>query len=187
LAVKLTSVKVTPLNMQQVLQTGETILEKASYRITQNREIIMSCLEQQYDSQTKSFLDYWFALPTQVELFALNSEIQNIPSSPLRAFFELAFSAIIITKAGGISLAFDLAHTRPHRAKLVKSASGEILFRANEIKVSEKRISILTKTVRPALAEFAKRVQRNLEGLIAPTAGTISMVMLKIYRYRPRL
>ena len=52
-------------------------------------------------------------------------EIEKIDDRNLRSFFELAFSAVIVTKSGGVSLALDLAHTRPHRAKIVIDVDGK--------------------------------------------------------------
>lgn len=85
-------------------------------------------LTKRWDKKTREFIDYWFASETQVELLALKLEIEAIDDEKLKAFFLLAFSAIIITKSGGVSLAFDLAHTRPHKAKVVISQTGEFLF-----------------------------------------------------------
>jgi len=84
-----------------------------------------------------------------------------------RMFFELAFSAIIITKSGGVSLAFDLAHTRPHRAKVVIDRRGQVIVGHDLVGSASRRIKLLTKTLRSPLQEFEKRVQQNLKGLLA--------------------
>jgi hypothetical protein len=81
----------------------------------------------------------------------------------LRAFFELAFSAIIITKSGGVSLALDLAHTRPHRAKVVINHDGKLI---TDEPVDEKHRAILTKKLRSPLDEFEKRCRNNLDGVL---------------------
>ena len=54
----------------------------------------------------------------------------------MQKFFRMIFSATIIAKSGGVSLARDLAHTRPHR-------------------VSDKKPN-------SAFVEFAKRLKHNL-------------------------
>ena len=54
----------------------------------------------------------------------------------IRDFLKMVFSSTIIAKSGGVSLARDLAHTRPHRDT--------------------------DKTPNSAFAEFAKRLERNL-------------------------
>jgi DNA modification methylase len=51
----------------------------------------------------------------------------------------MIFSSIIITKSGGVSLAYDLAHTRPHRVK--------------------------DKTSQHALREFEKRLNKAIKGI----------------------
>jgi hypothetical protein len=65
--------------------------------------------------------------------------IEQTEDEDIRAFFEVTLSSIIITKSGGVSLAFDLAHTRPHKVK--------------------------DKVYRSPLKEFEKRLQRNFESL----------------------
>jgi hypothetical protein len=62
----------------------------------------------------------------------------------MRDFFRLVLSAVIITKSGGVSLARDLAHTRPHKVE---------------------------KKPNSAFAEFWKRLQRNLREYHAPPSG----------------
>jgi hypothetical protein len=128
------------------------------------------------DEGTQSFIDYWFSAETQVELAVLLQEIRQIEQDDLRVFFELAFSSIIITKSGGVSLAFDLAHTRPHRAKVIKSPTGKIIWQADNLaNISDRRVAVLTKTLRSPLVEFEKRLEQNIAGLVQARQG----------RYRP--
>ena len=129
----------------------------ANIAVTENRAELIEQLSKRWDTKTRVFIDYWFALETQIELMALVVEIEKIADETIKAFFELIFSAIIITKSGGVSLAFDLAHTRPHKAKVVISQSGEILFGKELKNDTSPRIKFLTKTLRSPLAEFEKR------------------------------
>jgi len=64
---------------------------------------------------------------TQIELLSLLLEIEKVESPVLNSFFKMVFSSVIIAKSGGVSLARDLAHTRPHRdlKKIPKSAIEE--------------------------------------------------------------
>lgn len=62
-----------------------------------------------------------------------------------------------------MSYALDLAHTRPHRAKLVYSEDGELLINEVPEEITPQRLRILTKTLRPVLTEFEKRVRANVE------------------------
>jgi hypothetical protein len=77
----------------------------------------------------------------------------------LKRFFELAFSAIIITKSGGVSLARDLAHTRPHRAKVIYSQTGEIIEGEKFLEYPHRNLEHSTKVLRSAIEEFDKRIQ----------------------------
>jgi DNA modification methylase len=139
LALLLCKVKVAPLGVDQVAQAGAKVLKRATYAVQKQRHELVKGLEQRFDSKTRAFINYWFHPDTQIELFALITEIERVADSSVRAFLELAFSAIIITKSGGVSLARDLAHTRPHRVK--------------------------EKAPRSPLEEFKKRFQRNLDSL----------------------
>ena len=69
----------------------------------------------QMDDATRRFLDYWFFPETQAELAALILAIRAESDSDLKNLLEVVFSSTIVTKSGGVSRAWDLAHTRPHR------------------------------------------------------------------------
>jgi hypothetical protein len=93
------------------------------------------------------------------------TEIEKTNDAEVKAFLELAFSAVIITKSGGVSLAFDLAHTRPHRAKVVLTQTGQVVLGHNLVNSSSPRVKLLTKTLRSPLQDLKKRFQQNLNGL----------------------
>lgn len=165
LALILTNAKVTPLNGRLVAQIGNEISERAERAVRERRNELEKALESRWDPKTRDFIDYWFTPETQIDLLALITEIEQIEDVKIRAFFELAFSAIIITKSGGVSLAFDLAHTRPHRAKVVIGRTGEVVLRGELTDSSSRRIKLLTKTLRSPFREFGRRVEQNLGGL----------------------
>jgi hypothetical protein len=142
LAVLISTVKTTSLSSESLVQLGHEIVSEAKLTLSNGRSQLSDLLTSKFDDETKEFLDYWFAPETQVELMALRCEINKLRDMTVRRFFELALSAIIITKSGGVSLAWDLAHTRPHKLK-----------------------QGLAKTPRPALADFLKRVARNAGSL----------------------
>ena len=118
LALLVSRVKVASLDANEVIQQGQVILRNATLACKDRRQELEKILRNHWDAKTQKFVNYWFAPETQVELLALIAEIEHIEDTAIRAFFELIFSAIIITKSGGVSLAFDLAHTRPRRAKV---------------------------------------------------------------------
>jgi DNA modification methylase len=173
LALLISQVKVVPLDPEAVELTGRDILKKANDTLQDQWGELKRSLKSRWNTKTQEFIDYWFAPETQLELLALITQIEKLADEKLRAFFELVFSAIIITKSGGVSLAFDLAHTRPHRVKVVISQTGDILLGEDLAKNPSPRIKILTKTLRSPLAEFEKRFQQNLKSLSRADFGPI--------------
>jgi DNA modification methylase len=173
LALMLTKAKVTSLDARQINQIGSEILKRAALAVEARRGELKQELENRWDPKTRDFVNYWFALETQIELLALTIEIEKIDDVQIRTFFELAFSAIIITKSGGVSLAFDLAHTRPHRAKIVIDRNGEVVLGRGLVGHPSRRVKLLTKTLRSPLHEFEKRILQNLNGLLESESGRI--------------
>jgi len=178
LALKIGNVKVTPLDAEVLYKLGNKIIHNAHVTITEKINEIEACREKKWDSETKEFINKWFAHETQIELLALINEISRIYDNEIRAFFEIVFSAIIITKSGGVSLALDLAHTRPHLAKEVITKTGKIVISNNCENISLSRKKILTKTLRPAVDEFAKRFRQNLKSVLKPDSSKIKSKIL---------
>ncbi|MCI0446541.1 hypothetical protein L0152_25470, partial [bacterium] len=166
LALRITLVKGTALKTSLLQETGKMLIQQARKSIQECRGILPDELEKRFDSETRKFLNYWFAPETQLELFVLIREIEKITNPYVRAFFELAFSAIIITKTGGVSFAFDLAHTRPHRAKAIITNSHKLVLDENTANISPERLNLLTKTLRSPITEFEKRFEGNLKEVI---------------------
>jgi DNA modification methylase len=171
LAIMISGVKATPLETKQVAQAGDEILRAARRAVEERQEDLKEALEKRWDSKTRQFVNYWFATETQLELQALISEIENLEDSSLKTFFELTFSAIIITKSGGVSLAFDLAHTRPHRAKVILDRAGKAVLGEDLVGSDNKRVKLLTKTLRSPLEEFERRLNTNSGGLQTSASG----------------
>ena len=168
LALLISQVKVRRFNKYQLDQIGNEIIKRASTSVEEDAENLATELENRWDLKTKEFIDYWFAPEIQIELLALINEIEKIADDTIRAFFRLTFSSVIITKSGGVSYAFDLAHTRPHRAKVVISQQGEILLGQDLEEKSSARIKLLTKKLRSPITEFQNRLEKNLNGLLEP-------------------
>lgn len=165
LALLIAQVKVTPLPYQQVYAAGQDIVIQASRLIRDKTSELQTFLEQNWDVKTREFITYWFAPITQMELAALWLAINQVSDPELRAFFLVALSAIIITKSGGVSLALDLAHTRPHRAKLVLDKQGQAVLLPGLPLATLPRARLLTKTLRSAISEFDARFRQNLKSL----------------------
>ncbi len=173
LALLVSRVKVTPLDIEQVAHLGSEILNGAKNTVAKRHRELKEQLTDRLDAKSRQFVDYWFAAETQIELLALITEIEKLEDEAIRAFFQLVFSAIIITKSSGVSLAFDLAHTRPHRAKVVYSLEGDIILGKDLADSPSSRVKFLTKTLRSPLEEFEKRFRQNLEGLHKVGVGSI--------------
>ena len=139
LALALCKVKVTPLNIEKLMRHAERILDRAKTSLKGQRDDLQNTLALRFDPLTKKFLDYWFLNETKLELLALVQEIEGVKDPDVRRFLLVVFSSIIITKSGGVSLAYDLAHTRPHKLK--------------------------DKAPRPAIEEFEKKVNKAIHGI----------------------
>lgn len=137
LSLRIGLAKLRSIDVSQASTLGGQIVRNAQQVLLSSRDTLEQELEKRFDKATKKFIDYWFSLENQLELLALIRQIEHIESESLRNFFILVFSAIIITKSGGVSLAMDLAHTRPHKAK--------------------------NKMPNSALTEFQKRLHINLK------------------------
>ena len=151
LALRLCKIKSMPLDAVEVLRAGHAVVRGAEALLARQRSGLQAEIERRFDPETRAFINYWFAPETQLELMALLLSIEQVSDRRLRDYLELAFSAVIITKSGGVSLARDLAHTRPHR--------------------------MAGKSPRPAIPEFARRLQKNARSLphIATTPGQVAV------------
>lgn len=143
LALLISKVKITPLDQVSV--------ERQAHKVAQEAELSLMCpsklereLQSRFDEKTKEFIDYWFAEQTQLELMSLVLQIEKVRDADIRDFLKITLSAIIVTKSGGVSLAWDLGHTRPHKLNQGKA-----------------------KKYKPAIAEFDKRAAKNISSLTA--------------------
>jgi SAM-dependent methyltransferase len=130
-------VKTTPLDWELAFQIGKRILYRAKSHLTEAD--IQAELTARFDSQSLEFITYWFDSQANAELLCLIQEIEQVGEPELKAFLELVFSGIIITKSGGVSLARDLAHTRPHK--------------------------VADKPLKSPFVEFEKRLKRSITSL----------------------
>lgn len=137
LAVLITKVKCSYLDPALARASVERAATRAQFMW--DTASLAKTLESRFVQQTLEFLNYWFAPQTQVKLMALLLAIEEEPDSNLKDFLKAVFSSTIVTKSGGVSLARDLAHSRPHRDA--------------------------TKAPRDPIGEFAKRGLKAAEGL----------------------
>lgn len=155
LSIRLATAKMSVSEMTNARMMGNEIIIKAQKYVKSKTKLMKERLNTCFDTKTKAFIDYWFAFDTQLELLALISAIQRIDDQAHRAFFTLLFSSIIITKSGGVSMARDLAHTRPHRVgdKIPKPAIDEFSKRLDKI---FKNVSFQSQTASMILAADAQ-------------------------------
>lgn len=133
LALRLSSVKTTPLYSSSLRETGYKVISNA-LKLLETPDVLDSESNKRFDQKTKEFIDYWFFPSTQKELLSLAISIREIQDTLTRRFFELTFSSIIVTKSGGVSRARDLAHSRPHldKQKIPKNAIDQFSIRLNK-------------------------------------------------------
>ena len=170
----ISNVKITPLDKSELLATYNQVIKKATSNIQRSPERLEAELLSRWDPKSKAFIDYWFAPEIQIELLALVNEINRIPDTSIQSFFQLVLSAIIITKSGGVSNAFDLGHTRPHRAKIVVSRTGKVIVGKEYKNDRSPRVQLLTKRLDSAFIDFKKRFEKNLASVLTDDAIRIN-------------
>lgn len=136
LARMISAAKLAPVNPMDALIAGREILEEARRIYRLHPEELEADRVRRFDPKTLSFVDYWFPMQQQLELLSLLKCIETLGEYSMRQFFQVVFSSTIIAKSGGVSLARDLAHTRPHR--------------------------VMDKNPNSAFVEFEKRLKNNL-------------------------
>ncbi len=163
LAILLSKVKERNYNVTSLHTVARQILTNAVKAISSSSDAVFNSRSIIFDIKTCDFLDYWFSKDVQIELLALLNEINKIEDHVTRDFFKLVFSSVIITKTGGVSLAIDLAHTRPHRARTIFSKDGQLVLGEDKGPQNKKH---LTKKLRSPLDEFKKKYESNIKGVL---------------------
>ncbi len=115
LARMIAAAKLTPIDPIAALREGNKIIDGASDYYRRARWRLQRESKLRFDAKTRKFIRYWFLPQHQLELLALVQRIESLPRGGTRDFLRVVFSSTIIAKSGGVSLARDLAHTRPHR------------------------------------------------------------------------
>ena len=113
LALKLCRAKTARVNPSSLEEAGQRALETAGRREEQGDPL--ESFRGSNDAPTNKFIDYWFLPETQQELAALTMAVAEEEDPRLRNVLEVVLSSVIVTKSGGVSMARDLAHSRPHR------------------------------------------------------------------------
>jgi len=124
LAASICSAKTSRLDPQAVSLLGENVTDYARLVLASEGQDCCAHVLSAFDDASRSFIEYWFEPQTIGELGALRRAIATLVEYPYRRLVDIVFSSVIITKSGGVSLARDLAHTRPHKVadKRIKNA-----------------------------------------------------------------
>ncbi len=112
LAVLISKAKTTPVSPEAVIDAGKRVLLRAHRSLGDGLnpgEVLYP------DHATGDFVQYWFLPRTQQEVAALVQAICKEEDPAIRRLLLVVLSSTIVTKSGGVSLARDLAHSRPHR------------------------------------------------------------------------
>jgi len=113
LAVRLCKAKTTPMEPQIVRMAGQRVVDTAL--LVSSMGDPLGQVLAKLTKETRVFIDYWFTPQVQKEVAALVLAIREEKDPRLRLLLEVLLSSIIVTKSGGVSMARDLAHSRPHR------------------------------------------------------------------------
>lgn len=134
LALLICRVKTHPVDLLEATWAGRRVLSSA-IKLLQRASRLEPAMRERFSPASLEFINYWFAKQSQRELMALllATEREHL-AQPLADFLKVVFSSIIITKSGGVSLAYDLAHTRPHllQGKPYKDAIKAFEMRLNK-------------------------------------------------------
>lgn len=117
LSLMICRVKTHPVDLLEATWAGKRVVGSA-YKLLHRASSLQASMKERFSQASLEFIDYWFSKQTQRELVALLLAIEREElARPLADFLRVVFSSIIITKSGGVSLAYDLAHSRPHRVE----------------------------------------------------------------------
>lgn len=114
LALMICRAKTHPVDLLEATWAGKRVVSSA-VKLLQRASRLEPAMRERFSPASLEFINYWFAKQSQRELMALLLAIEREHfTPPLLDFLKVVFSSIIITKSGGVSRAYDLAHTRPH-------------------------------------------------------------------------
>lgn len=136
LALRITSVKTRIVSEDTASGFADAIADRAATAIANPGLFqLHGYFETAYSDSARDFFRYWFRWLTICELTALSQAISRVPPPNLRPLYEVILSSTIVAKSAGVSLARDLAHSRPHRVSSKKIPSAIDLFRTRANKV----------------------------------------------------
>ncbi|MFP4621598.1 MAG: DNA methyltransferase [Bacteroidales bacterium] len=171
LSILIVKVKTQSYNKRELIECGNRVLQDSYHLFHDKKDEIENIYDSKFSDKSKKFIEYWFAPQTIYELTSLLYSIEQINNEKIRNFLKVVFSSTIITKTGGVSLALDLAHTRPHKAKKVLNSNNKLLYENNLDRYTEKRQKILTKKIRSAFELFKHNLKENVYAVFDQLPG----------------
>ncbi len=169
LALKIAKVKTTSFDKRKLIKYGLDIYENAKRDFEKDKDKLNELLRVHFDHKTKEFVDYWFLPETQLELISILRQIERIEEESYKTLFEVIFSSLIITKSGGVSLALDLGHTRPHKVKALLDGGGNVIYGNRNF--NRRKKDFVAKTVKSSFEEFKKKLGQNVESVFQHPIG----------------
>jgi len=160
LSVLMSKVKAASVDPTKVEAAASQVVQDAEFSLLKSSRLEKE-IEKRFDEKTREFIDYWFSQQAQVEIMALLTQIEKVEDREIKDFLKLLLSSIIVTKSGGVSLAWDLGHTRPHKLNQGQQ-----------------------KKYKPAVHEFEKRLFRNFKAskaMVSMRRLTFNSGTLRIY------
>jgi len=144
LAVLISRVWTTAIDAVQATTTAQRLLIRAKNRfkhLPSGKAYPFAA-----DEETRKFIRYWFDDYTRRQLAALATEIGRVRNEAIRDVLWCGFSRLIITKQAGVSLAMDLAHSRPHKT-----------YQRAPVKPFDRFVASVQKVVTSCLAKIDKK------------------------------
>jgi len=145
LAVLISRGKITKVNTRKLVEAADIVYRKALAEMVKYSPLFGNNsweearvkLSSRYDEESREFINYWFRPETAIELLHLVEVINEERfEEDIKVLLRVALSAIIVTKSGGVSLARDLAHSRPHRDLSKKVPSALALFKRKVLEIA---------------------------------------------------
>lgn len=127
LAVLITAAKSTPVPSDDLEAAFRRVMEGAVGEVSAPEE----------DEEVREFREYWFPPETVADLGRMAAAIRREEDPTVCRFLQVVFSSTIVAKSGGVSLARDLAHSRPHRDRRKKARPARAEFERKFRKAKE--------------------------------------------------
>lgn len=129
LAVRISMAKTEGVDEEAASLMAESLADRARMAVSYPPLFnLAGFYDRTYEEDVRKFFEYWFQDDTRWQLAALVQGIRQSCGPRFRKLFEVVFSSVIIAKSGGVSLARDLAHSRPHKVENKKIADAIDLF-----------------------------------------------------------